>query len=437
MLRHITEDEKVWRYYSQHRIQGMQAISTHTSIEDLKRIFVFPTYKTLYTSFRFLTTNLTGFFRLMPPFQQMNGGLCAARIVNDDFIVQCINSNGFVISNDLTFKIKYSTDFQKLICTTLGSNFKMFSFSINKNNAFIFIEIMINYTNGTYKLNTIPTLVLKQLPASYSPESLQFHRIFDLLQNNFVFNNLGLYVGQYGSHGKEILHLSVHNSFSNQFLHDVNYNYYDHNNYSNTINNIFNNNNNNLNNKLSQFGKLQLHGLKISGDVNVPASKLSFIIDLENIVDIQRAVQEDNRPIVMFQENLQPTLVSIENKFPNMVLWAKGYGQINRNKNVWCPEWVKCSFILFKNNNNNNNYNNNSNYTNNNSYNNNNNNNNPNNIFNNVATKQNNNNNYNNNNYNNNNYNNNSNENKFSILWDDDSEHFRHTMDFFPFEFKS
>jgi hypothetical protein len=342
----------------------------------------------------------------------------------------------------------------------------MFSFSINKNNAFIFIEIMINYTNGTYKLNTIPTLVLKQIPASYSPESLQFHRIFDLLQNNFVFNNLGLYVGQYGSHGKEILHLSVHNSFSTQFLHDVNYNYYDHNNYSNTINNIFNNNNNNLNNKLSQFGKLQLHGLKISGDVNVPASKLSFIIDLENIVDIQRAVQEDNRPIVMFQENLQPTLVSIENKFPNMVLWAKGYGQINRNKNVWCPEWVKCSFILFKNSDNNNNYN--SNYTNNNSHNNSNNytnnsnynsynnynnnnnnynnnnnnnnnynnnnnsnnNNNPNNIINNVATKQ------NNNNYNNNSINN-SNENKFSILWDDDSEHFRHTMDFFPFEFKS
>jgi len=66
-----------------------------------------------------------------------------------------------------------------------------------------------------------------------------------------------------------------------------------------------------------------------------------------------------------------PTATQLSDRIPYIVFWARGYGQINRIPSVWNPEWVGCSFILFS-----------------------------------DQTG------------------------RFSILWDDDSQYFRHSLEF-------
>lgn len=98
----------------------------------------------------------------------------------------------------------------------------------------------------------------------------------------------------------------------------------------------------------SSQGNIMLQGLKISGDPNVPAGELSFYVDMNNMVDPRAALFADQRAVVTFPpDSRSPEILSLEGRLDSMLFWARGYGQINRNPPTWDPEWVSCSYILY------------------------------------------------------------------------------------------
>jgi hypothetical protein len=97
----------------------------------------------------------------------------------------------------------------------------------------------------------------------------------------------------------------------------------------------------------TDFGSIQLQGLKITGDPNVPANKLSFCINLTDRVNVNEIFLEDDRPVVIFPST-GPIVIDLESRIPHMGIWARGYGQINRNPPIWQPEWVSCAIITYR-----------------------------------------------------------------------------------------
>lgn len=157
-------------------------------------------------------------------------------------------------------------------------------------------------------------IILNSMPSRCSPKSL----VDECPGIRSLLPCLGLFIAPYGSHGLEILHISFHGAeeHSNHNSHN--------------------------------FGNVQLQGLKISGDPNVPAGQLSFCIDITNVIDPSVAIEMDLRPVVTFPpDSLRPQILNIKDRLNNMLLWARGYGQINRNPPIWEPEWVGCSYILY------------------------------------------------------------------------------------------
>jgi hypothetical protein len=186
-------------------------------------------------------------------------------------------------------------------------------------------------------------LVMKPLPSLLSPSIVTNSTAFESF-----FPAIGLFTSRYGSHGIEILHLSLHSTEDPSALHFNNF----------------------------QFNGLQLQALKITGDKNVPAGQLSFVIDILNTMDIVVPFVQDTRPIIMFPpDRTNPVLINWQQRIPNMQFFARGLGQINRVPGTWNPEWVLCGFVFYKS---------------------------P------MAET----------------------ETVFSIVWDDENDHFRHAMDF-------
>lgn len=200
-------------------------------------------------------------------------------------------------------------------------------------------------------------IVMKPLPFA-----LDFNAAPYKMQPYVDFRNcVGLFTAPYGSHGIEILHLSLHpspgiipscikpnTSAVELFTHF--------NNYLTAGNGIGMSSSSNSNSigvdgsSMRQVHQgLELRGLKVSGDPNVPAGKLSFIVNLSNVVDIDTEMANDQRFIVIFpHESPSPTLLSLDQRKHNIAFWARGYGQVNRLPAEWKPEWVGCSFIMYK-----------------------------------------------------------------------------------------
>ena len=131
----------------------------------------------------------------------------------------------------------------------------------------------------------------------------------------------GLAIGEYGPHGAEILHLSI-KAPSDQ-----------------------------AENEFAEPAGLQscwrLHGMKVTGDRNVPNGKVSFCIDLSRSIDIAEAMQHDTRPLVFRSTGGTYRQVFLHSAASRVAGWYRGKGQINKHPDRWAPEWVDCSFMVY------------------------------------------------------------------------------------------
>ena len=132
---------------------------------------------------------------------------------------------------------------------------------------------------------------------------------------------LGLMHSFYGSHGSEILHISIHDrSVSSLALKD---------------------------NGDIHFGNIQLMGMKVTGDPNVPAGNFSFVVNLDQSHSPVDELHADNRLVISFEGALGAHIVDMDQEVLRICHWYRGFGQINRNPFQWNPEWVGCNLLVY------------------------------------------------------------------------------------------
>lgn len=150
----------------------------------------------------------------------------------------------------------------------------------------------------------VQDLYLRPMPSTVPLSLLTTPTVRSTVQA--VEHCLGLFTAPYGPHGLELLHVSLS----------------------------------------MQNGELVLHGLKVTGDPNVPAGELSFVITLHHLLDVNTALAADDRHVFHYIDG-QPMVVDLLARRPRIVMWASGKGQINRNPAIWDPECVGCSWLRY------------------------------------------------------------------------------------------
>lgn len=133
-------------------------------------------------------------------------------------------------------------------------------------------------------------------------------RSLDLVK--LITDVMGLYAAQYGSHGMELLQISL----------DI----------------------------VESDSICRLSALKIIGDPNVPSNELSFELDIANPCDIREEAGRDDRPLLLFLGPIANSVIlSLNMRLPKIAVWFRGRGQINRVPGQWEPEWVGMSLVIY------------------------------------------------------------------------------------------
>lgn len=304
-LRHITNDEKLWMIYCKTRIEGFKEyIQSNDQLTAIQMLLQFPNHRKLFQAMQSLQFPLFGWFRVIPQdLTNCEGGLYCIYPTNGRVICQYVDYHGQGHMDDRSVDIIYDNRSSQVISRCFNSA-KIYKTKFDD----------AIHLQHPHLLNE--RLSFKPLPPILSPTIANNAKSWE----NF-FSSIGLFTSRYGSHGIEILHLSLHSTEDDSALRFNNY----------------------------QFGGLQLQALKITGDRNVPAGKYSFCIDLLNTIDLHVPFVQDTRPIIIFPPDRDnPVLTNWEQRIPAMQFCARGLGQINRVPGVWNPEWVRCGFVLYK-----------------------------------------------------------------------------------------
>jgi len=94
------------------------------------------------------------------------------------------------------------------------------------------------------------------------------------------------------------------------------------------------------------FRGLCVLGRKVTGDRNVPAGETSFVADVQRDVPLEE-VLADGRPMISFIPTGHNMMVDLEQRPVARVYPAKG--QINKIPGVWEPEWVDAFLLVYDN----------------------------------------------------------------------------------------
>ena len=344
-IHRLTEDERVWRHYCL-MIRGFQAekFQSLPFLKLLKSSVGFPTFKVLYVQLRSLAFSLIGTFRLMPPFStlSLNGGLYCGRFVDNKLLFHMVNTAGNSVNDGNSFFIRYDATRKSLVASPClsGPGFEMM----------IKLDTQINISNFE---ETVPNGGsaggLLEMNGTRRPPTESVKTILKampsccspaVVPSTCELRTLFFCVGLFvAPYGAHGLEI-LHISLQKSEK-EVNMD-------STTMGTHNQNERGSFGGSFGNFGNFMLQGLKISGDPNVPAGELSFCVDMSNIIDPRAAYLADQRPVVTFPiDSASPEIFSLEERLDCMLFWARGYGQINRNPPVWDPEWVGCSYILY------------------------------------------------------------------------------------------
>eukprot|EP01031_Cornospumella_fuschlensis_P039699 gene39699-48336_t len=312
-LSDVAKDEKLWRRICVTRIVSFgQQLSL---INVAMQLVGVSDYLNFYIAFRNLRQPLFGWFMKSPlRANSYKGGLYCVSRTEHRLILMSVNHDGTIVMGEVCYLL-YNLTSKCLHAINVASIGQSRRVKFREDST---IQLIGNRTQ-LLGISAELSEVLRPLPNRMQVVGSVCPAVGELV--SCVQGCLGLFTAPYGSHGIEILHLSIHSQSAPNAIHH-----------------------NDL-----DFGALQLHGLKVTGDPNVPASQLSFCINLMSLLDISEALLQDQRPVVIFPSlQLPPIVISLLDRRAHMLLWARGYGQINRNPNVWSPEWVGCGFILYK-----------------------------------------------------------------------------------------
>lgn len=300
--------EKIWWYFSKYRIPGFLVSDMNHQqnmmLKSLMKILGINSYQDLYRAFHSLSFPLTGYFQLVPhDSSTSHGGLYKIQKTETSLYCEHLDIKNGRIEESFSFNMYFDSSKQKLLASNKKETMK---FEIEITDKLILKSIKED--NVHYELKAVKN--------HYS------ERIDEYMENWIQFKNcLGLHIGRYGSHGMEILHLSMRTPEDSEYIRH----------------------------RQIDFGSVQLQGYKITGDPNIPAGKYSFCINMLSTVDYRRAANQDPRPIIISpSDGTEPFITTLRERIKSINYWARGYGQINRDPIRWNPEWVSCNFISYK-----------------------------------------------------------------------------------------
>jgi hypothetical protein len=309
-FQNVISDENIWRFHCYFRLPAFISYQLNLRfriMNQLKELLDVPNYRHFFSVFRKLGFNLLGWLRRTSLIQGSHpnlGGLYFICLAGNRLY---IGKLGAQLDEDFRAMLVYEPTIRKIMFISPSGD------SINLK--LLEDRLQLSDASGVpcMELRPLPPRVPSHSDGCDDSSSCCPCQVADELSNCF-----GLFTAPYGSHGTEILHLSLHSSSALRHVE-------------------------------LDFGRLQLQGLKVTGDPNVPAAQLSFCINLQSRLDIDQALAIDDRPVVMFRTvRGTPDIISLQQRRRYAILWARGFGQINRQPSEWNPEWVGCGFILYK-----------------------------------------------------------------------------------------
>ena len=313
VFKKILDSEKIWDYFIQNRISGinMDFKNNHLSINLLKDALGYRRAKDFYSSFRRLEFHILGWFHALPPFNN-GGGLFRGTYVDNELLYQFVDTDGELVHGK-SFKIRYDDDSGNLIAQSLSRNGTTYLVELGKKIIFHSTKSIIlhNIIFVPIPAKEVSTNILGNI-ANRDPDFSILESILGLNTSRF---NMGCVL--------EILNISINDELIRTWMPPT------------TVPEI-------------NFGQLQLHGLKITGDVYVPSGEVSFCINLDREVDPQTRLIWRHRRIIYYpnapyrRENF-----SVEDRLDNIAAWYPGYMQI-AFPGFQNPSWVPCQFIMYR-----------------------------------------------------------------------------------------
>lgn len=355
LARRLVCHNYLWDFYSTKFLASIQSPERKNEfVQEAVLTLNFPSTLALYSCLSKARNSLIGWYRIIPcsqkdlPEEQIpspRGGLvclrlntlnngCPAEVVT----LEIIEPTGRALCQ---MKVAYSEGRQKLTCYMERKELFVLEF----------------FQRGGVKMESIArnsNFLLQPLPHNFQRSKAKHC----LLTQSAVLKNissiLGLFVAPYGSHGLELIHVSLIEN-DERVLEAID-----------------------IQSSESNKPFYVINGLKVTGDPNVPAAQLSFTVDVTQTTDHDSWITLDTRPTLLFSGNSVMNTTFMGDRQQNICSAYRGKGQINRESDVWDPEWVDMSLLVYIN---------------------------P--LFSDGAN--------------------------FSIIWDDVGESYRHAMDFLPF----
>jgi Cyclin D1 binding domain len=353
LARHLLCNNYLWSFFGTRFLASLQSPArAQEFVKEAISALQFPDPKSLYLCLHKAKGSLIGWYRIVPYREDdlsvrthfCRGGLVCMRLgkitdcSRETVVLEIIDPTGQSLCR---MSITCSGDGQSLECR------------VNKRRLFS-LEFC---GTGGIKLKGVSQNVnylLQPLPNNFQKSKSDKSALLRSTICGHVNSITGLFVARYGSHGLELLHISLVEN-DERVLEGSD----------------------SLNSDLKELFYV-VNGLKVTGDPNVPAAQLSFTVDVTHTKDFYSWINADTRPVIVFSEDGVTNVTLMSERQNNIRAAYRGKGQINRVPDLWDPEWVDLTLVIYTDSS--------------------------------VANGS-----------------------SFSIVWDDIGETYRHLMDFVPF----